>query len=66
MTGMYFETLDLAIEHAKQHGGWIVNRPNAQPIWFDAQKGWTLGKILVEVKGDYEVGPWTNDFTRFS
>jgi hypothetical protein len=57
----YFDTVEEAVEHAKQHGGWIAQCNDETVQWFCATR-WTLKPIFSTIareSGCGNVGPWT-------
>ena len=61
MIRIFFASIDLAIAHAKAHGGWIAQCADGSNQWFDASK-YTLTPIIStltkERSGDAKIGPW--------
>lgn len=58
MIRIYFRTLDLAVQYAQAHGGWIAQCDDGSAQWFDAS-AFTLTPIMRAVRGNARIGPWT-------
>jgi hypothetical protein len=61
MIRIFFLTIDLAIAHAKQHGGWIAQCADSSIQWFACEQ-WTMTPIMQtlahERRGNAIIGPW--------
>ena len=53
----FFETVQEAVQHAKEHGGWIAKSEDGTVQWFDATK-WTWTPICRAVRGNAQIGTW--------
>jgi hypothetical protein len=62
MVRIFFSSLDLAIAHAKQHGGWIAECDDETFQWF-ALGAFTMTPIMLllskEHRGNANIGPWS-------
>lgn len=59
MIRIFFLTLDLAVAHAKDHGGWIAECVDGSFQWFDAAH-YTLTPIIAQIHhhGGGKIGTW--------
>lgn len=58
MISCEFETVALAVDHAKQFGGWLFyRRADGHTFWYDAAKV-TMTQILQQSDGTGLVGTW--------
>lgn len=61
MSRIFFDSLNLMLQHAKANGGWCAVCSDGSFQWF-APGRWTLTPIMHEVVrngGHAEIGPWT-------
>lgn len=56
MHRIYFQLVGQAIDHARQHGGWIALTDDG-PQWFDATR-WTLTPIMAAIRGGAVIGTY--------
>lgn len=56
----YFDTVEQAVAHARQHGGWIAVGNDGSVQWFDASR-WTYTPIIKLVANHHDggtIGTW--------
>jgi hypothetical protein len=52
-----FETIEQAVAHARQHGGWIFVGDNGVVMWYNASH-YTPFAILKDTDGSGSLKPW--------
>ncbi len=59
MNAALFDTIQQAVEHAKQHGGWIAHTDTGLVYWFAPGK-WTQTPIIKFIRYDKtaDIGTW--------